>query len=65
VAAVIEGQPFSAELEMKIRAELGKVLTKYEVPRHFYFTPYLEKTPTGKVDRAANLKRIMVHQEFP
>ena len=55
VTTIIEGQPFSTEVEAEIRAELSQSLSKYEIPRHFYFTDRLLETPTGKIDRQANL----------
>jgi O-succinylbenzoic acid--CoA ligase len=66
VVAVIEGEPFSAEeasapeLATTIRRHLQSVLTRYAVPRHVYFVPQLLETPTGKIDRTANLARLAV-----
>jgi O-succinylbenzoic acid--CoA ligase len=64
VVAVIEGEPFaSAALvptasEADLRADLQQVLHRYEVPRQVYFVPELIETPTGKIDRRANLARL-------
>jgi acyl-coenzyme A synthetase/AMP-(fatty) acid ligase len=33
-------------------------LSRYEVPRHFFFVPKLIETRTGKIDRRANLARV-------
>ena len=55
VVAVIEGSPFSAELEAELRANLGQWLTNYEIPKAFFFADKLSETPTGKIDRLANL----------
>jgi O-succinylbenzoic acid--CoA ligase len=64
VVAVIEGEPFGGaetgapELATTIRSHLQSALTRYAVPRHVYFVPQLLETPTGKIDRAANLARL-------
>lgn len=58
VIAVIEGTPFSAKTESSIRAALLNVLPKYEMPQRFYFFNKLLETPTGKIDRLANLKKL-------
>ena len=61
VVAVIEGSPivptFEAELRVRLRQEW---LHYYEVPRYFYYRPHLLETPTGKVDRRANLAGLSV-----
>lgn len=58
VVAVIEGPPISAETETAIRSALLQSLNKYEIPRHFYFVEKLLETPTGKIDRLANLNKL-------
>jgi O-succinylbenzoic acid--CoA ligase len=64
VVAVIEGEPFGGEttvtpeLETAIRTSMQSSLTRYEVPRSYYFVPQLLETPTGKIDRRANLARL-------
>ena len=64
VVAVIEGEPFGGgmtvdpELETAIRTHMQQSLTRYEVPRQYYFVPHLLETPTGKIDRRANLARL-------
>lgn len=58
VVAVVEGDPFSAEIENEIRAALRERLGPYEVPRRFYFVERLLETPTGKIDRLANLGQV-------
>lgn len=57
VVAVIEGRPVSQEVQADIQAQLLRIglLTKYEIPRYFYFLPKFLETPTGKVDRQACL----------
>ncbi len=58
VVAVIEGDAWSSEIESVIRGELQPSLTRYEVPRHFFFVPQLMETRTGKIDRRSNLARV-------
>jgi O-succinylbenzoic acid--CoA ligase len=65
VIALFEGEPFSTEVEAKIRAALRQTLHPYQVPRYFYFTPNLLETATGKIDRLANLARLNEPVENP
>jgi O-succinylbenzoic acid--CoA ligase len=58
VVAVIEGEAWSPEVEAELRARLPRWLTRYEVPRHFFFVPTLTETRTGKIDRRANLAHV-------
>ena len=64
VVAVIEGEPCgdattgAPALETALRTHVQQALTPYEVPRKVYFVPQLLETPTGKIDRGANLQRI-------
>jgi O-succinylbenzoic acid--CoA ligase len=58
VVAVIEGTAWLPEIEIELRAQLQALLTRYEVPRQFFFVPKLIETRTGKIDRRANLLRI-------
>ena len=55
VIAVIEGEPFPADVQAEMRLGLLNALHKYEVPRQFFFVEHLQETPTGKIDRPANL----------
>jgi O-succinylbenzoic acid--CoA ligase len=64
VVAVIEGLPVAPEILAEIRARLrAGWLHDYEVPRYFYFQPRLLETPTGKIDRRANLAIIKNRQD--
>jgi O-succinylbenzoic acid--CoA ligase len=62
VVAVFEGAPFgggtalSADLTAAIRSTLQHALTPYEIPRQWHFIPQFCETPTGKIDRRANLQ---------
>ena len=58
VAAIFEGEPFPPAVQAKLKSKLHKKLTKYEIPRAFYFLAAFPETPTGKIDRLACLKRI-------
>ncbi len=63
VVAVIEGEPISPELEAAIRTDLRQALSPYEIPRKLYVVGKLAETPTGKIDRLANLAHIAA--QFP
>jgi O-succinylbenzoic acid--CoA ligase len=64
VVAVIEGELDSEEavgapaFTMALRTSLQQALTPYETPQQVYFVPQLFETPTGKIDRGANLQRL-------
>jgi O-succinylbenzoic acid--CoA ligase len=58
VTLVIEGAPLPDPLESALRQRLLQVLDKYEIPRRFCYLPHLAETPTGKIDRKANLHKI-------
>lgn len=65
VVAIIEGAVFAqdtmaeTEIDGIVRAALQKTLHPYEVPRQVYFIPKFLETPTGKIDRRANLGHIL------
>ncbi len=59
VTVVIEGSPLPASQEEAIRQRLGQVVDRYEIPRRFCYLPHLAETPTGKIDRKANLAQIL------
>ena len=58
VTVVLEGTPLPTPQEEAIRQRLGQVLDRYEIPRRFCYLPHLAETPTGKIDRKANLAQI-------
>jgi O-succinylbenzoic acid--CoA ligase len=60
VAALIEGPPFPANIAAELRAELQQTLSRYEIPRYFFFLDRFLETPSGKIDRPANLQRNFV-----
>ncbi|MCX6050017.1 MAG: AMP-binding protein [Chloroflexi bacterium] len=55
VVAVLEGAPLGEQLERALRESLQPLLTKYEVPRNFYYLPQFAETPTRKIDRKTTL----------
>jgi len=59
VTVVLEGTPLPAPQEEAIRQRLGQVVDRYEIPRRFCYLPHLAETPTGKIDRKANLAQIL------
>ncbi len=64
VVVVIEGPPVAPAVEAELRARLRQGgLRHYEVPRYFYYRPRLLETPTGKIDRRANLAGLSVPAE--
>jgi O-succinylbenzoic acid--CoA ligase len=65
VVAVIEGEPCGGDatgvpaLVTALRTALQPALTPYEIPRQVFFVPRLRETRTGKIDRAANIQRLV------
>ncbi|WP_034257009.1 AMP-binding protein [Adhaeribacter aquaticus] len=59
--AVLESEKFDTILEQNLRQELAKVLTKYELPKAFYFTTTFEATPSGKIDKIKTLEKLAKH----
>jgi O-succinylbenzoic acid--CoA ligase len=64
VIAIIEGELDGGEVDgasaftMALRTSLQQTLTPYEIPQQVYFASQLCETPTGKIDRGANLQRL-------
>lgn len=65
VVAVVEGEAFSPEIETEIKSQLQLSLTRYEMPRQFFFVSALTETRTGKIDRRANLARAAAQNALP
>jgi O-succinylbenzoic acid--CoA ligase len=71
VVAIIEGEfgdggvIMVPEIEAALRTQLQPTLTPYEIPRKVYFVHQLLETPTGKIDRRANLERIAKIPLYP
>ena len=72
VVAIIEGEPCgdaatgALAVETALRTHVQQELTPYEVPRKVYFVPQLLETPTGKIDRGANLRQVAAqHPALP
>ncbi|MEZ5582369.1 MAG: hypothetical protein R3F37_06010 [Candidatus Competibacteraceae bacterium] len=59
VAAVMEGEPMGPQEQAELRNALlaGGMLEKYG-PQSFHFRSQLLETPTGKIDRPANLQDL-------
>jgi O-succinylbenzoic acid--CoA ligase len=58
VALVMEGETLANDLQTSLQTALQPHLSRYEIPRRFYALPHLQRTPTGKIDRIANLQKI-------
>ena len=64
VVVVIEGPPVAPAIETELCVRLRQGgLHHYEVPRYFFYRPCLLETPTGKLDRRANLAGLSVPAE--
>jgi O-succinylbenzoic acid--CoA ligase len=65
VVAVIEGEPCGGEpstasaFATALRTALQPALTPYEIPRQVFFVSSLLETRTGKIDRSANIQRLV------
>jgi len=64
VTVVFEGLSHSQIDEKRLRVLLSKSLTKYEIPKLIYFLNSFIRTSTGKIDRKANLARIIDELEL-
>jgi O-succinylbenzoic acid--CoA ligase len=58
IIAVLEGNPFDAEMKDKLTGLLEKKLNRYELPRTFYYFPAFILTNTEKVNKSETLKMI-------
>jgi len=72
VIMVIEGEPCdgapdtAAAFATALRTSLRPALTSYEIPRQIFFVSQLLETLTGKIDRGANIKRLVAqHSGLP
>ncbi len=59
VIAVFEGSDVSNALMESFRNRLPKKLNKYEVPKRFQILKCFIRTPSGKINKLANLKKIL------
>ncbi len=57
VAVILEGEPLGVATETAILSVLHDRLNRFALPRRFVYLPSLAETPTGKIDRQANLRR--------
>ncbi len=51
VVLLIEGHPFELKRMTSLKAELKKILGKYEMPKQILFQPTFKRTITGKIIR--------------
>ncbi|MEZ4661604.1 MAG: AMP-binding protein [Caldilineaceae bacterium] len=63
VAVIMEGEPLGEQVENTVKVALSRKLTRFELPRQFYYLPQLCETPTGKIDRPQNLMQIAARTE--
>jgi O-succinylbenzoic acid--CoA ligase len=65
VVAVIEGEPCgdgstaAPAFATALRTALQPALTPYEIPRQVFFVAQFLETRTGKIDRSANIQRLV------
>ena len=59
VVVVFEGLNQLQIDDNKIKRILSEKLTRYEIPKSFYFLNSFIRTSTGKIDRKANLTKII------
>ena len=71
VVAVIEGEPCdggpaaASAFAAALRSSLQPTLTPYAIPRQVFFVAQLLETRTGKIDRSANLQRLVAQHPAP
>lgn len=58
VTLIVEGNPLTLDLEEMLRTNLTDQLSRYEIPRRLCYLAQFQHTPTGKIDRAANLRQL-------
>jgi len=71
VVAVIEGEPYGSDsaaasaFTTALRSSLQPTLTPYAIPRQVFFVAQLLETRTGKIDRSANIQRLVAQHPAP
>ena len=71
VVAVIEGEPYGSDsaaasaFTTALRSSLQPTLTPYAIPRQVFFVTQLLETRTGKIDRSANIQRLVAQHPAP
>ncbi len=58
VTLVLEGEPLLVDLLAILHSALEGQLSRYEMPRRLRYLAQLQRTPTGKIDRTANLQQL-------
>jgi len=61
VILIIESEPFSDEQEIVLKSEIQQVLTKFEVPKQFYYLPSFVYSENNKLLRKETLTKIISH----
>lgn len=56
VSVIFEGNPFSEQTENKIKESLKNKLTKYEIPKKFFYIQKIHLTSTDKIDKIRTLE---------
>jgi len=60
VSLVIEGKPWNDQLVQRFKGELSVSLTKFQIPKQFYFIENFEETGSGKIDRRRTVQKLSV-----
>ncbi|MGC4022075.1 MAG: AMP-binding protein [Cyclobacteriaceae bacterium] len=55
---VVEGKSIDSQIRDSIILEASKSLSKYELPKEFYFVKKIEETENGKIKRVETLKNL-------
>jgi O-succinylbenzoic acid--CoA ligase len=58
VTLVLEGEPLPVNLLAILHSALEGQISRYEMPRRLCYLAQLQRTPTGKIDRPANLQQL-------
>ncbi len=53
VTLFVEGTSLKREIEDRLRVELNRQLSRYEIPKTIHYLVIFPQTPTGKIDRRA------------
>jgi len=59
---VVEGDPFSTQLQQELMGKMSARLAKYEAPKAILFVEHFVETVTQKIDRKATIPRAWMVQ---
>lgn len=62
VTLFVEGIPLKREVEDRLRVQLNRQLSRYEIPKTFHYLATFPQTPTGKIDRRAVVTLWQINQ---